>query len=229
MSTPFPPSRESILVPWSTNFGTKIGNAPESVGLTPLQAAAYSALHDSFVSLYNTVNDPATRSPMNIALKDVAKQALLDEIRLLAGIIQSFPGTTNPMRVDLNLPTRGNEPTPIPAPAKAPLVVVKSVEGRTVRCRLIDVDNPIKRGKPEGVSGAALFSYVGETAPAELADWKFEGNTGRTTVEVLFPSTLAAGTTVWLTAFWFNPRKQAGPLSDAIRAYLPGGSVSMAA
>ena len=57
---------------------------------------------------------------------------------------------------------------------------------------------------------------MGATPPAELSAWKFEGNTGRTTIDVLFPTSVASGATVWFTAFWFNPRKQQGPACDPV-------------
>jgi hypothetical protein len=228
MPTAFPPSREAQLVTWSANFGAKITATPTAYGLTAAQATAYAALSTAFVSAYNIAQSDATRSPMNIATKDQAKRNLIGNIRLLGGIVQRFPGTTNATRLDLGLPQR-MMPAPIPAPGAAPLIDVKSVAGRTASLRLIDVANPTRRGMPPGVIGASVFSFVGAAAPADLSNWKFEGNTGRTKFNVAFPTTVVSGATVWFTAYWFNPRKQGGPVSVAVSANLPGGSVSMAA
>lgn len=229
MSNSYPPSREAELVTWSVNFKTKITATSTTFGLTAGQATTYGTLHDAFVTAYTVANNPLTRSPMNVATKNVAKATLVAQIRLLGGIVQRFPGATNPIRIDLGLPERDLVPTPIPPPANAPQVVVKSTSGRTVSIRLIDIDNPTRRGKPAGVSGASVFSFVGATPPVELTAWKFEGNTGRTTVDVVFPGAVADGAKVWLTAFWFNPRKASGPACDPISANLPGGSLSQAA
>jgi hypothetical protein len=226
MANGFPPAREADLVTFSLNFKTKITASPTTYSLTAAQATSYGTLHDAFVASYTTATDPATRSPMNIAEKDDKKLALVENLRLLAGIVQRAPGTTNPMRIDLGLPTRNFEPAPVPPPADPPQVAVRSVNGRTAHLRLEDVANPSRRGKPAGVFGAAVFSHVGATPPAELADWKFEGNTGRTKFEVNFPSDTPAGATVWFTAFWFNQRKESGPPCDPICTNLPGGSVS---
>jgi hypothetical protein len=225
MSSPFPPSREADLVTVGANLTQKVSAAPTTYGLTATQAAALSALYDTYVNAYNVAKAPETRSPMNIALKDDAKAALIDNMRLIAGIVQHYPQITNPMRIDLGLPPRKSEPTPTPVPAVAPQVLVKSVAGRIVQARLLDPLNPTRRGMPEGVSGASIFSFTGETAPADLNGWKFEGNTGRTSVTVEFPSSTPAGAKVWLAGFFFNPRKQAGPLSVPISANLPGGSL----
>lgn len=226
MSTPFPPSREAELVTWALNFGTKITATPTAFGLTAGQATTFGTLRTAFVNAYNVAQDEATRSPMNVELKNVAKRNLVANIRLLAGIVQRFPATTNAMRIDLGLPQRGFEPTPIPAPGSSPLIVVKSVSGLSARIRLIDRENPTRRGKPLGTIGAAIFSHIGPEALPDINGWKFEGNTGKTDIIVEFPVGTPAGAKVWLTAFWFNPAKQSGVACPPISTNLPGGSVS---
>jgi hypothetical protein len=135
---------------------------------------------------------------------------------------------TDAQKLALGLSVR-NAPSPIPPPAVAPGLDVLSVSGFTVDIKLHDASVSGKRGKPPGVSGASVFTHVGETAPADLGAWQFEGNTGQTKLSVPFPNTLAAGAKVWITAFWFNPRKQSGPMCAPVSTNLPGGSVSMAA
>jgi hypothetical protein len=66
-------------------------------------------------------------------------------------------------------------------------------------------------------------------APSDIGSWHFEGNTGRTKLDIAFPNTLSAGTKVWFAAFWFNGSKQSGPLCAPVGTNLPGGSVSLAA
>jgi hypothetical protein len=130
MATTFPPDREAELVTVSGLFGTKIGLTSLVFGLTAAQATAYNLLQVAFVNSYNVAQADATRSPMNVSLKDQAKRNLILNLRLLAGIVQKFPGTTNAMRLDLGLPQRMQRGS-IPAPASAPLIDVKSVAGRT--------------------------------------------------------------------------------------------------
>ena len=79
-----------------------------------------------------------------------------------------------------------------------------------------------------GVDGASVFSFVGAAAPTDESAWKFEGNTTRTVVNVLFPNTVAAGAKVWFTAFWFNPRAQRGPASAPVGTNIPGGGAMAA-
>lgn len=228
MAASFPPDREADLVTFSANFGAKINATPVLFGLSAAQATAYGLLQVAFVNAYNIGQADATRSPMNLSLKNQAKHNLIASLRLLGGIVQRFPATTNAMRLDLGLPQRMQRAS-IPAPSGIPFIEVKSVSGRTASLRLIDGANPTRRGLPSGVSGVSIFSFVGAAAPADLSDWKFEGNAGRTKLNVVFPPTVTSGATVWFTAYWFNPRKQNGTASIPISTNLPGGSVSMAA
>ena len=129
MATDFLPHSEPALIGWSGNFKTKITASPTTVGLTALQATAYGTKHDAFVVAHTVATDPATRSPMNVELKNVAKANLIAESRLLAGVVQRFPGTTNAMCIDLGLTPRSSEPTPIPPPAIIPSILIKKVFG----------------------------------------------------------------------------------------------------
>ena len=74
------------------------------------------------------------------------------------------------------------------------------------------------------------MSHIGETTPADISDWKMEGSVGRMNkINVVFDPALAAGTKVWLTAFYFSPRKQSGVAAVPISVRLTGGVVAMSA
>jgi hypothetical protein len=227
-TTDFLPTREAELVTWSQNFDTRITATPVAFGLTAAQATTYGGLHDAFVTAYNAATSDATNSRSARITKNDAKRALIENARLLAGIVQKFPGTTNTMRSDLGLTVKDAGPTPIPPPAMAPSILVKSGTGNTVRIRMVDPANPTRRARPAGVDGIAVFSFVGPVAPTDQAGWQFEGNTTRTTVDVVFPGTTTPGAKVWFTAFYFNSRKQSGPAAAPISTNLAGGGAMAA-
>jgi hypothetical protein len=141
--------------------------------------------------------------------------------------IQGTLTVTNQQRTDLGLTVRDAEPTPLPVPGKAGAEVI-SVSGQTVLVRIYDPLNPTRRGKPLGVAGATIVSYVGDEPSLNPAEWTFQGNTTRTKVQVAFPSTLTAGTKVWIAAFFFNPRGQSGQACDPVGTNLQGGSLMAA-
>lgn len=226
------PSREADLVTWSNNFDALITASAPTYGLTVAQASDYRGLHNAFVSAYQIANDNSTRTPSSVTTKNDAKEALVNGehgIRQLVGIVQNYPGTTNTLRQDLQITVPDTEPTPVPPPSSPPIVEVKDVYGREVTLRLQDSTTSSGRAKPSGVSGATILSYVGDDPPVDPADWKFEGNTTRTTYSIEFPITVAPGAKVWLTAFWFNPRQQSGPAATPIYTYIEYGGMATAA
>jgi hypothetical protein len=172
--------------------------------------------------------NPPTRGGSTILAKDLARADLEPYCRQLARAIQGTLTVTDQQRFDLGLTVRDTDPSPIPPPALEPEIDIVAVSGNTVKLRLHEKGNPARRGKPAGVDGAALFSFVGASAPTDEAAWKFEGNTPRTVINITFPPGTAPGARVWFTAFWFNPRKQGGPPATAVGTNIPGNA-SMAA
>jgi hypothetical protein len=229
----FLPTREGDLVVWSANFQEQITALGAQIGLLPAQISAYTTLHEAFLSYYDLCQRNNTRTPENLEHKKVAKQALIrgeNGIRQLVGIIQKHPGTTNPMRVLLKITVPDVEPSVIPPPSTAPELTIVSTLRRRVTLRLRDSKDPDKRSKPSGVSGASIVMHVGENPPANPLEWAFLMNTSRTSLEIDFPSTIPGGSKVWLVAFWFNPRKQAGPASAAVNTLISDGvAVKLAA
>ncbi len=229
MPTDFLPSRDADLLAWSANYSALISATPTAFGLVAGQATTYAALHASFASALATATEPTTRTRGTIAAKNAARTPLRASARDLARIIQAFPTLTNEQRINLGLTVRDVEPSPINPPTETPVLEVVAAIGRTLKVKLRAIDSD-RRGKPEGVAGATLFSFVGTAPPADISQWKFEGSITRTTFDVEFAPTVPAGSQVWLTAFWFSPRAQSGPACTPVTAYLAGGvGVSLAA
>lgn len=221
---------DAELYTGSQNFSTKITATPTAFGLVAAQATAYASLNSAWGTSYLLAVDPETRTKGAIAAKNQARANLRKMASDLAKIIDGTATVTDAQRLDLGLNVRAT-PAPIPAPSQAPNLDVVSRTGTTVQIKLHDGAGT-RRRKPAGVQGAAVFSHVGSggaTPPADLSNWKFEGNTTRTKIDVQFDAALAPGTVVWLCAFWFNPRAQAGPGCTPVSAILAGGGMQMAA
>lgn len=222
------PQTDSGLLAWATNFSTQISAAATTYGLTVEQVAAYSVLVEDYNTALTAATDPSTRGGSTVQAKNLARQALIAESRTLAMAVTNHPGVTDQQRYDLGLTVRDKQPTPVPPPTESPVLEIDSREGTIVTIRLHD-GSSTRRGKPDGVIGASVFSYVGATAPVDIDDWKFQGNTTKTLVNVEFPVTTTPGTTVWLTAFWYNRRAESGPGCAPVSAIIAGGQMSEAA
>lgn len=212
----FPPRREADLLNWSRIFDDKINADPAAVGLAAGQAAAYSVLHSAFAAAFAAVRNPNTNSRQAVAAKNQAMDALLNGTGgawQLVNIIQAFPGTDDSMRGQLGLRPPDKELTPVPAPDTGPRLSILSTSGRMVKLRLRDQTSPDRRGKPIGVQGATVLYCVSDTPQVDRAMWFFAMNTSRPVFDVEIPNCIEAGSRVWLTAFWFNARKDASPFA----------------
>jgi len=223
----FLPNTDAALLAWSLNFSTLVSASPTTYALSAAQATAYAALHTAYATALAAC-DPTHRTKSIVSTKNAAKAALRQNARMLGGIVELTASVTNAQRLQLGL-TIKTPPTPSPIPAAAPGLDVLATSGWTATIRLHDTASTAKRGKPPGVAGASIFSWVGSgTAPLDVSAWKFEGITGRVNkVDIVFPNTLAPGAKVWFTAFWFNGRKQSGPACDPVSTNLQGGGVTM--
>jgi hypothetical protein len=227
----FLPPKEADLLAWSLNFATRIAATPIVYAVSAAQAAAYGTLHDTFAAALQAATEPGTRTKPSIQAKNDAKTALLDGpngARSLARIIQAAPAVTNEQKALLGLTVRDSEPTPVPPPEFPPDIAILSVLNRTVKVRLRDIENPDRRGKPDGVKGATVFYSVGDDAPSDPAEWSFAFNTTRTVFDVDFPQTVAAGAKVWLTAFWYNTKAQSSPPASYVSTRFSDGMAQAA-
>jgi hypothetical protein len=229
MGTGYLPTTDAGLLAWSSAFSELITAAPTDYGLVAGDATVYAALHASYADAFAVAMNGSTRTSGTIAAKNTARTDLKDKARELVAIIQATPSVTDEQKQDLKITVRKTEPTPVPPPATAPDVDVMEVSGRTVRIRLHDSSTLGHRGRPAGTQGAIIYSAVGASAPENIDDWKNEGITGQLLSDITFPDSVAGGSMIWITAQWFNGRKQAGPAADPVSTFLPGGLTAEAA
>jgi hypothetical protein len=222
MATSFLPAKDATLLAWAQNFYLVANAGPATIyGLTTGELTAFNLL----VTGYQTslaACDPGVRSKAAVLAKNNAKAALKTSARFLAKIVEGQATVTNAQKATLGLNVKA-APSPIPPPAFAPQVDIVSVIGHTVKIRMHNSEVAGRRAKPAGCKGAAVFSYVGPTAPTDPNAYKWEGNTTLTVVDVTFPETVAAGATVWITAMWFNERTQPGPGAAPVQAIIQYG------
>ncbi|MEM1446262.1 MAG: hypothetical protein AAGF84_09420 [Planctomycetota bacterium] len=226
-----PPAREPELLEWSQNLYDKVTAADASTlyGLTSEQFIPFASAQETFKAAYAVTNDPDTKTKPAVQTKNTAKKSMLDEARKLISQLQGSSVMTDAKRDALQIPIKDSEPTPVPPPSEAPTLEILSQNGHEVTFRLLPASGPSRRRKPEGVQGATVLTYVGDTAPLDPTVWTFQGNTTKNVKTIVFDESIAPGTKVWLTAFWFNRRTQSGPPCDPVAAYIQFGGMRRAA
>ena len=226
MSKDYVPGRELDLEAYCSNQIAKITPTPQAWGTSPSDLESYNEAFLAFSAVLAASRDPATRTHAVVVAKSDARKRVIAEARKIAATVQACREVTNSMRAQIGLTIRKEEPTPIGIPFEAPVAEVKNRLGTMVEVR---VHGGTGRPRPHGVAGCALFSFVGAVPPAELKAWTFEGDCTRSTAEITFDAALPPGTTVWITAAWYNPRGQRGPACAPISTFLAGGAMAQAA
>ena len=203
------PRGNTALLAWATNFIAQVQQpAPTDWGLTTGLCTSYQGLLDTYQTNLGAA-DPAIRNKQATADKDSSKQNLIDESSRLILLINATSTVTDGMKLAAGITVRAT-PTNVPIPATVPSLDIVSVNGRIVRVRLHDSTGEGSRRKPPQVKGATIVSFVGDSAALDPAQWTLCGTTTKSIIDVPFDSTLAAGTTVWISAMWVNEKLQAG-------------------
>jgi hypothetical protein len=133
---------------------------------------------------------------------------------------------TPSQKFDLGISPRDTPHTPIPVPATAPVLKVRKRSGTMIQVQLSE-DGSLRRGRPRGVDGARVYSFIGTAPPTDNDAWVLEGQSTRTLVDLTFAADTAPGTSIFLTACWYNPRGEVSQACQPIQTFIAGGSQPM--
>ncbi len=219
VSSSYVPATDAGLLDFGINFQAVMQSDPARVGIGDEQFQSLVAAQAAYAAAYRKANDQLTRTPGAIEAKNLAKTALIAEVRRLVPVIQVYPGTTDEDRTDLRITIRDGDPTPIGPPEVMPVLRIVSVVGRVLDLELRREDGTTRR-KPKGVRAAWLYTWAGEDAPGDLSQWQFRGSATKSNPQVVFAETVAPGTAVWVTALWVSPTDQPGPACSPIKTHI---------
>ncbi|QEG22022.1 hypothetical protein [Mariniblastus fucicola] len=207
------------------DFSNEISKDPTEYGLTADDAAEYAALQTAFETSYDTSLSPMTRTPYLVEMVRQLRAELTTLTRRLVELCQAAANMTDAKRRALGITIR-KSPTQHPAPQTWPLVEVRSQRQNTVKFNLRDVELRSGRTrKPAGVSGAMIYTFIGDHPPAQLSDWSAWGTVSKSSCEVTMPDSTPFGANLWVAATWLNTRLESGPLGDPVSIRLGGGVV----
>ncbi len=175
----------------------------------------------------NAAKQPPTRGNATVLAKDNAKRDLMAYTRLLARTIGNNMNITDAQRQALGLTIRKTHPTPIPPPSVRPGVDLVGVSMRTVTIHIHDSASNSKRGKPAGVIGAKVYTFIGAEYPSDPTLWNYDGDTTQAKHEITFANSVPSGAQVWICAAWYGRRNgETGPISVPISTNIQGGGAS---
>jgi hypothetical protein len=220
-------AKDVELAAQGLNFATVLAANAALYGQTPATAAAVTAAVDAFVGSLNALTEAranGVRSESMTAAKNADRSAMLDLLKPIYLAVQASKTISEGAKIALGVHVAATRRTRPAVPDFAPLLSVLKVNGHVVTVRMANPNDLSSKARPASVSGMALFSYVGEEVPKDPSAFKFEFNIGHTEADVTFPASVATGATVYFAAFFFNNRKQNGPMSRPVSARLGAGS-----
>jgi hypothetical protein len=217
MPRDFYPRPERDIVKWTNNFSSRLIAEPQRYAVTEGQAAAYAERQATFAAAHRAARAKRAKSDTGVTVtKEMARVILEAETRKLVTQIRAAKGVSVDDKLKLGIRMLNGPKHRIKRPQTAPGIEILDVDGRTVRVRLVDFEEAVIGAKPKGVAGAVVLSYVGAQPPTDPADWRFERNTTKARFDFTFRGDVPAGETVWLTAYWYNPRRETGPACEAV-------------
>lgn len=216
----FIPSSESDFSTWANHFANVVSGEPSVYELSDEQISRLEgslARWNTDFAASVTARDAAKAA---VRRKDEARAELTQQLRSLAGIIQSNRSVSDAARDEAGLPIRKHGRTPIGPPRSTPAGMVFASGRAELTLVVSDTATPTRRSRPSGVSGYEVYVCFSEEAPENAADYRFLQFATRTSETLKFDDQ-HAGQTVHLLLRWMNPTGKPGPWSQPVSSIVP--------
>jgi hypothetical protein len=206
------PTTDAGKLAWLKNFAGVIAAKPYAYQLTPGDAATIQAAVDEYGAALGDVNDPSTRTPVNIALKDSARNSAVQLCRQYAALVRVNAGISDASKIALGTRPVNNGRTPIHVPASSPLLNILAATPGAQTLRYADANTPKKAAKPFGATQIQIFVAVGTSPLADPDEAEFYGAFTKNPIGVGFGPD-DDGKVATYFARWAGRRGDAGPWS----------------
>ncbi len=166
-----------------------------------------------------------TRTSTQVKAKNIARKEYKTELRqFVQQWIQNNPLVTDADKISMGIKPKDGSKTPVPVPASVPQFDLLSGNGNSVRSffrQAPDESGVSSRGKPAGVAYCEVAFVVGNTVPANEADFTERRNPTRSPFVIKSDFT-QAGRRMYAMARWVNTKGQTGQWSPIQSTVIPG-------
>lgn len=219
MPASYIPAPDADFDAWMANFSTLLTANPTAYGEDAASALVVQTAYDNWSAAYLLATNPATRTTPAIADKDAERVTLDAAARPVAQRINARSTVTNIQRADLGITIRKTTRTPVPAPATAPSIVLRSQVPGVAELQIRDSTTPTTKAKPAGVIGCELHVEVGAVAGTDPADATLVKTSTKTPNTLAFTAPQAGQVATvwgrWVTRSGPDGVAQVGPWSVA--------------
>ncbi|HEY3620782.1 MAG TPA: hypothetical protein VGK96_28595 [Candidatus Sulfotelmatobacter sp.] len=214
-STPYIPTKKSLLMAWATNFGTLFTASPTTYGFTSADAATVAAANATMQAAYTVANTAATRSKPNVANMDAAIASYLATVRPYAVAISLNKGVSNDQKASIGVTVRGTGPTPVPVPSTSPVLTTIAGTPGQQTVRYADQNTPSARKKPFGAIAIQLYCSASATVISDPTMLQFVNTFTKNPVGLPTPSG-GAGKICYMAGRWVTRTGLVGPWSSIV-------------
>lgn len=178
--------RDAEALAWMQTFAGGLTASPGTYFVSAPQAASVQAAVDAFAAGYADAVDPATRTPVTVAIKDEARNAAEQLCRQFATLIKYNAGISNPDKIAIGVRPVNPERNPIDCPTSSPMLNVVAATPGSHTLRYADSLTPDSPAKPFGASELQLFVAVGDEIVADPDEARFYGKFTKNPVSVIY-------------------------------------------
>jgi hypothetical protein len=216
----FIPKRDGDFDTWQKIFVAYIVSNASQWGFTPAEITALTGLQVKWDLAFTQCAIKQAEAESATQDKSLKYDSFVTTIRNMVKRIQTHPSTTDAQRSAMNITVKDTEPTPVGAPAEAPLIYVDFAN------RLQHVvhwgPNPMderRNAKPRGVASVELRIKI-DSPPTGPEDMEFVAiDTGSPYVANMQGK---AGKTVYWLARYLNTKGEPGPWGETVSADVTG-------
>lgn len=216
MASSYIPTKDADFQNWILNWITLLTASPATYGVTAADAAAQTALYNTWYAAYGIAVNPATKTKPTVAAKNAARVNAIAGIRPLAQTIANNDGVSNLNKLALGLNLKGSTgPTPIPTPTSNPIFSFIAATQGEQTFKYVDSSDGVSRKKPFGVLAIVVFAKESDTAITDPTLLDFQ-NIETTQPFGLDTSFATPGKRVYMAGYYITRTGLKGPWSPLV-------------
>jgi hypothetical protein len=208
----FIPASDADALTWMQTFAAGISASVATYDLVAADATAIDTAVDAFAAAFAVSSNPATRTPVTINLKEVARDTAEAVCRQYAAQIKVNAGVSDANKIAIGVRPVNTGRTPVPVPSTSPLLNIVMATPGVLVARYADSATPDSGAKPAGATNLQLFVATGTAAAVDPAAADFVGAFTRNPIELPFAAA-DDGKVATLFGRWATRTGEVGPWS----------------
>lgn len=209
--------KDSALAGFARGFVNGFGQIASLLNISNDAAAQISTVVDEYEETLLEIRETRVRLQALTVKKNTLRGRLKQSIRPLAKRILADDNVSKAQIANVGLKPRDSVRTRTPAPQTEPFITVGIARNRVHHIEIFDQGDALKRAKPEGITGAEIWVYIGDDAQFDDKNLRYLGTATRGKFDITHDAE-DAGKTAHYLARWLNRRGEHGTWSNRTSA-----------